>query len=131
MTAQHAHASGTSLAALVQPQRPHSNHDVWAAALDELEQAVERIVAWLASDDLSDGMEAIILATSTWSVPDLPGQIPTALVPRAQSIAVRQGVVRRELAEHVSTNRGHARLTRQVDAATARPVAPAYLDLRV
>src|SRR3546814_11790210 len=76
-------------------------------------------------------MEAIILATSTWSVPDLPGQIPTALVPRAQSIAVRHGVVRRELAEHVSTNRGHARLTRQVDAATARPVAPASLDLRV
>src|SRR3546814_16877723 len=73
-------------------------------------------------------MEAIILATSTWSVPDLPGQIPTALVPRAQSIAVRQGVVRRELAEHVSTNRGHARPNRPVDAATPRPVAPAYLD---
>src|SRR3546814_17456874 len=108
MTAQHAHASGTSLAALVQPQRPHSNHDVWAAALDELEQAVERIVAWLASDDHSEGMEAIILATSTWSVPDLPGQIPTALLPRTQSIAVRQGRARRATTDKHRHNPGPA-----------------------
>jgi hypothetical protein len=104
-------------------------YGAWAAALDDLEQNVEELTTWLATNDIDSGTGELILATTTWSVPDLPGLIPTELVPRAQAIAIRQGDVRRELESRMCTIQQQRRLVRQVDATTARATRPAYIDV--
>jgi hypothetical protein len=91
----------------------------WTAALDALEANLARVKDWMACVDAGackdlavggcgDLEELTILARddSVWRVRDgLPEQIPLALIPRAQSIAMRQTPVRTDLRDRITRGR--------------------------
>ncbi|MDT0200813.1 hypothetical protein [Nocardioides sp. AE5] len=113
--------------------RPYA---AWAAALDQLEANVDELALWLetlgphaAAEEVPE-MAPPALLSGPWTVPDLPGPIPVEMVPRAQSIAVRQAAVRAALEGQRDHVRDHLRLARKVDGATGRPSRAAYLDLQ-
>src|SRR3546814_926119 len=76
---------------------------VWMAALETLEANLVRSHDWMTCLEYCDctapdDVEDLAVDDSAWRVPaDMPGPIPVALVPRAQSIAIRQSRVRTSL----------------------------------
>ena len=96
-------------------QGSYEAHVAWAAALDRLESNLLRVTDYLACLEYCDcedfdGIEDLVLDDTAWRVTaDLPGQIPSALVPRAQSIAMRQGPARLMLLVRLEGRRSQPR----------------------
>ena len=94
---------------------------LWESELDRLELDVLRV------ERLLKGLNT--LPAEPWDPPHAPGQLPGALIPRAQHLLDRQARARADLQRALASAQKQIAYGDRVSGATTAPAEPVYLDL--
>lgn len=97
-------------------------HEAWEAALDQLERTLGETELLLRAEPGADALDV-----PAWTPPLIPAPLPPALLPRAETLLVRQRAL---VAETLAALHGNRRTRDLVDMLNGRSAArPVYVDV--